>query len=41
MLTFWKHRNEWEHTWNEEKSVLRIRSVKFSTKQNINKFATG
>lgn len=29
MLNFWKDKNSWAPTWNDEISTLRIKSLKF------------
>lgn len=38
MFNFWNHKDDWAPTWDEEKSALRIQSIKFTTDQNINTF---
>lgn len=30
MLNFWKDKNHWEPTWNEEKSTLRVKRISFT-----------
>lgn len=34
MLNFWKDKSHWSSTWNEEKSTLRIKSIKFTIKDD-------
>jgi len=35
MLNFWKDRNYWASTWNDEKSALKIKRVKFTLLDNV------
>ncbi|XP_060850898.1 uncharacterized protein LOC132929522 [Rhopalosiphum padi] len=36
MLNFWKDRNQWISTWDDEKSTLKVKSIKFTEEDNIN-----
>lgn len=33
MLNFWKSMDHWASTWNEKKSILQLKSVKFKTRK--------
>lgn len=35
MLNFYQYKFQWSPTWNEEKSTLRVKSVKFTTKEKF------
>lgn len=35
MLNFWMDKAVWLPTWNDEKSTLRVKSLKFTTLANV------
>lgn len=35
MLNFWKEKDSWAPTWDNGNSMLRVKSIKYTTKINI------
>lgn len=35
MLNFWKAKDKWAPTWDKGRSMLRVKSIRYSTIKNI------